>query len=268
MKPRPLARWHKAFGLVAGLTLVSRILGFGRDVLLAAILGTGPVAVALMLALRLTSQLRGILAEGAFTAAFQPIDAGFPARSPEAERFRAEVLGWLILVNLLLLAGVLVAPGAVLLVFAPGYSPEDAVYPIARDLLRITFPYLLCISVMAFFAAQLSGQGRFAAFALGPSLLNLCIILGLLLEERLALSGHATAWAVFAGGVLQVGLILRASAFAGIGVTWPALGLGAATRRFFRNLLPAVLSSGALQVAVMLDTILASMLAERTLAHL
>jgi putative peptidoglycan lipid II flippase len=127
---------------------------------------------------------------------------------------------------------------------------------------------LLCISVMSFFAARLSGRGRFAAFALGPSLLNLCIIVGLLVEDQLSRSGHAAAWAVFAGGVLQVGFILLASKAAGIEVIWPALGLGKATRRFFRNLLPAMLSSGALQVAVMLDTILASMLTERTLAHL
>lgn len=267
-RPRRIAQWLKAFGLVAGLTLVSRFLGFIRDILLAAILGTGPVAVALMLALRLTSQLRGILAEGAFTAAFQPIDAGFPNRGLQGDKFRAEVLGWLILANLVLLASVLVAPGFVLLVFAPGYAPADEVYPIARELLRIIFPYLMCISIMAFFAARLSGRGRFAAFALGPSLLNLCMILGLLFEEQLSRSGHAAAWAVFVGGVLQVVFILRASTAAGIQVIWPALGLGKATRRFFKNLLPAMLSSGALQVAVMLDTILASMLTERTLAHL
>ncbi|OOY07018.1 murein biosynthesis integral membrane protein MurJ [Thioclava sp. F36-7] len=263
-----MSPWHRAFRLVAAFTFVSRLLGYVRDALLAAVLGTSPAAVALMLALRLTNQMRAILAEGAFTAAFQPLDAAFPSDSPVGDAFRAEVLGWLLLINLCLLGAVLWRPDWLLSLFAPGYAPEDPVYTIARSLLTITFPYLTCMSLVAYFGARLGTRGRFATFAVGPSLLNGCIIAGLLVEMQTSATGHAAAWSVFVAGVLQVALLIYAVQKAGLPLLWPKFGLGRAASRFFKTLVPAVLGAGALQIAVMLDTALASLLHGGALAHL
>ncbi|SMX35910.1 murein biosynthesis integral membrane protein MurJ [Maliponia aquimaris] len=263
-----LAAWHRAFATVAGLTLVSRVLGFGRDLILAAVLGTGPVAVAFMLAFRLSNQLRALVAEGAFTAAFQPIDARLPPDSAEAQRFRAETLGWLLLGNLVLLVVVLAVPGAVLRLLAPGFGPDDPVHLLARDLLRLTFPFLLCISLVAYFGARLGSQGRFWAFAAAPSVMNLVLIAGLLLAGLSDWPGHVAALAVLVSGVAQVALVGWAMQRAGLAQPWPRLGLSGHTRRFFRNLGPAVLSAGATQVAVFIDTVLASFLPGGALAHL
>lgn len=261
-------RWIRALGLVSGLTVVSRLLGFLRDVVMAQTLGTGPVAVAFMLAFRLSNQLRAFLAEGAFTTAFQPVDATMPDASDAARRFRAEVLGWLWLGNAVLLALTLAAPGPILTLLAPGYGPDDPVHGIATDLLRITFPYLGCLSTMAFLGARLAARGRFAAMALAPSLMNLCLVAGLLLADGSARAGHIAALAVLASGLAQVALVWWACRRAGIEIDRPRLGLSPATRRFFAVLWPAVMSAGALQLAVFIDTIFASLLPAGTLGHL
>ncbi|WP_163886728.1 murein biosynthesis integral membrane protein MurJ [Aliiruegeria sabulilitoris] len=261
-------RWVRSLGLVSGLTVVSRILGFVRDVVMAQTLGTGPVAVGFMLAFRLSNQLRAFLAEGAFTIAFQPIDAAMDDGSEKARRFRAETLGWLWLGNAVLLVAALAAPGPILSVLAPGYGPQDPVHSIAQDLLRITFPYLACLSTMAFLGARLATKGRFAAMALAPSLMNLCLIAGLLLAGGNEHAGHVAAVAVLVSGVAQVGLVWWACRRAGIAFVRPRLGASPATRRFFAALWPAILSAGALQLAVFIDTIFASFLPSGTLGHL
>ncbi|MHA6345908.1 murein biosynthesis integral membrane protein MurJ [Roseivivax sp. CAU 1761] len=263
-----LSGWHASFARVAGLTLVSRATGFTRDVLLAAVLGATPVAVAFVLALRLTSQMRSLLAEGAFTVAFQPLEAGFTEGDPAGDRFRSEILGWLIFANAFLLAIVLLFPEAVLSTLAPGYEAGGPIYPVARDLLRVTFPFLFCVSLMAYLAARLGAQGRFTAFAITPVLMNISIIAGLGMENSTGPTGFPSAWAVTLGGAGQVAFMMWASKRAGLRFARPRLGLTKPTVKFFRRLGPAILSAGALQVSVLIDTILVSMLATNALAHL
>ena len=188
--------------------------------------------------------------------------------SAEARRFRAEVLGWLWLGNAVLLAAALLAPGPILSVVAPGYGPADPVHAIAQDLLRITFPYLACLSTMAFLGARLATRGRFAAMALAPSLMNLCLIAGLLMANGSDRAGHVAAVAVLVSGLAQVGLVWWSCRRHGIAIAAPRLGASPATRRFFAALWPAALSAGALQLAVFIDTMLASLLPAGTLGHL
>ncbi len=258
----------RKLGTVSGLTLVSRILGFLRDVVLAATLGAGPVADAFMLAFRLPNHFRAILAEGAFNAAFLPTWAAADAGGRDSSRLGAEVLGWLALANLALLALALGATGWMLAVLAPGLSPADETWPLVVTLTRITFPYLLCMSLVAFLAALLNGRDRFAAPAAAPILLNLFMIGALLMAASFPSAAHAAAWGVMASGVAQVALLAGAAWRAGLPLPRPRLGLSPDTRLVFRRLGPALLTSGALQVAIFADTIIATFLPAGSLSHL
>ena len=258
----------RKLGTVFGLTLVSRILGFLRDVVLAATLGAGPVADAFMLAFRLPNHFRAVLAEGAFNAAFLPTWTAADATGRNTTRLSAEVLGWLALANLLFLALALGATGWMLTVLAPGLSPSDETWPLVVTLTRITFPYLLCMSLVAFLSALLNGRNRFAAPAAAPILLNLFMIGTLLLAVRFPSAAHAAAWGVMASGVAQVLLLTGAAWRAGLALPRPRLGLSHDTRLVFRRLGPAILTSGALQVAIFADTILATFLPAGSLSHL
>lgn len=258
----------RKLGTVSGITLASRILGFLRDVVLAAILGAGPVADAFMLAFRLPNHFRAILAEGAFNAAFLPTWAAADASGRDSTGLGGEVLGWLTLVNLALLAAALGATGWVLAVLAPGLSRADDTWPLVVTLTRITFPYLLCMSLVAFLSALLNGRDRFAAPAAAPILLNLFMIGSLLLVASFPGAAHAAAWGVMASGVAQVALLVVAARRAGVPLPRPRLGLSPDTRLFFRRLGPAILTSGALQVAIFADTIIATFLPAGSLSHL
>lgn len=258
----------RKLGTVSGLTLVSRFLGFLRDVVLAATLGAGPVADAFMLAFRLPNHFRAILAEGAFNAAFLPTWAAADASGRDSSRLGAETLGWLTLANLALLALALGATGWMLAVLAPGLSPADDTWPLVVTLTRITFPYLLCMSLVAFLAALLNGRDRFAAPAAAPILLNLFMIGTLLMAMHFPSAAHAAAWGVVASGVAQVALLVGAAWRAGVPLPRPRLGLSPDTRLVFRRLGPAILTSGALQVAIFADTIIATFLPAGSLSHL
>jgi len=258
----------RKLGTVSGLTLISRILGFLRDVVLAAALGAGPVADAFMLAFRLPNHFRAILAEGAFNAAFLPTWAAADASGRDSTRLSAEVLGWLTLANLALLSLALGATGWMLAVLAPGLSPADETWPLVVTLTRITFPYLLCMSLVAFLAALLNGRDRFAAPAAAPILLNLFMIGALLLATYFPSAAHAAAWGVMASGVAQVVLLVGATRRTGLSLPRPWLGLSSDTRIVFRRLGPAILTSGALQVAIFADTIIATFLPAGSLSHL
>lgn len=258
----------RKLGTVSGLTLVSRIFGFLRDILLAATLGAGPMADAFMLAFRLPNHFRAIFAEGAFNAAFLPAWAATDARGGDIDTFGAQVLGWLVLANAVLLALALGATGWMLAVLAPGLSSADPGWALTVTLTRITFPYLLCMSLVAFLSAILNARDRFAAAAFAPVLLNLCMIASLLLARHFPSAAHAAAWGVLVAGVTQVGFLAVAVVRTGLALPRPRPGLSAETRQFFRRLGPAILTSGALQIAIFADTVIATFLPTGALSHL
>ena len=266
----------RRFGTISGLTLLSRLFGFARDLVLAATLGAGPMADAFMLAFRLPNHFRSILAEGAFNAAFVPTYAALDAAGGEAgsaagsaaRAFRSNILSWLVLVNLILLAVAFFATGGLLMVLAPGLGLDDPQRPLVMVLTRITFPYLICMSVVVLLSGVLNAKGRFAVAAGASTLLNLTMIATLLAVAWFPSAAHAAAWGVLAGGVAQLALLIWGTARAGLGVdlVWPRLS--PESGEFFRRLGPAILTSGAVQVAVFADTIIATFLASGALSHL
>jgi len=247
---------------VGGFTLLSRITGFARDIVLAAVLGAGPAADAFFVALRLPNHFRAIFAEGAFNAAFVPAYARIREQGG-AERagiFADRIFTLLLASQIVLLGLALAFTPQVIDVLAPGFRQDPQRFALAVSLTRITFPYLLLITLVTLYGGILNALQRFAAAAAAPILLNLSIITALLLAAFFPNAGHAAAWGVLISGVLQA-LLVGGDAFrndALAALRWPELD--ADVRKFFRALGPATLGSAGVQLALFADTIIASFL--------
>lgn len=247
---------------VGGLTLLSRITGFVRDIILAAILGAGPMADAFFVALRLPNHFRAIFAEGAFNAAFVPAYARIREQGG-AERagiFADRVFTLLLSSQIVLLAVALVFTSQVIEILAPGFSRDPGRFALAIELTRITFPYLLLITLVTLYGGILNALHRFAAAAAAPILLNLSIIVALLLAWLFPTAGHAAAWGVAISGILQVVLVGGSAWRTGAFTTLRRPTLDVDVRAFFRALGPATVGSGGVQLALFADTIIASFL--------
>src|SRR5438105_3809155 len=163
------------FFTVGGLTLLSRITGFARDIVLAAVLGAGPMADSFFVALRLPNHFRAIFAEGAFNAAFVPAYARIRQQggSTQANLFADRVFTLLLASQMVILAAALAFTPEVISVLAPGFNKDPARFELAVELTRITFPYLLLVSLVTLYSGILNALKRFAAAAAAPILLNL-----------------------------------------------------------------------------------------------
>ena len=262
----------RAFLTVSGLTAASRVLGFVRDVLFAAALGTGWVADAFLVAFKLPNFFRRLLAEGAFNAVFIPLFAGRLERDGEAvaRRLAGEVLAVLALVLAVLVAVFEVAMPWVITVLAPGFVDEPRKFDLAVDLTRITFPYILLISLVALFGGVLNSTGRFAAYAAAPILLNISLIGAALLVHVLedVHAGRAVSWGVTCGGILQFALVLHAIRRAGMMPRLLLPRLTAGVRELLRRFVPAALGAGVVQVNLLIDLWVASFLSTGAISWL
>jgi len=255
---------------VGGLTLVSRITGFARDIMLAAILGAGPVADAFFVALRLPNHFRAIFAEGAFNAAFVPAYARIRSTggAEPARLFADRIFTLLFAIEAVLLVVALAFTPAVIGLLAPGFSHDPGRFALAVDLTRITFPYLLLVSLVTLYGGILNALHRFAAAAAAPILLNLSMMVTLALAVFFPTAGHAAAWGVLLAGCLEVLLVAGDARRNKVLPGFRAIGLDDDVRRFFKALGPATLGSGGTQIALFADTIIASFLAAGALSAL
>jgi putative peptidoglycan lipid II flippase len=255
---------------VGGLTLVSRLTGFIRDIVMAAILGAGPMADAFFVAFRLPNHFRAIFAEGAFAAAFVPAyartleEAGLPA----AKLFADQIAAALIAINLVLLGLALLFTPLVVSVLAPGLVGDPQRFDLAVALTRITFPYLALVSVETLFAGILNANNRFASAAAAPILLNLSVVATLLLAPYFSDAGHAAAWGVLIAGVAQVLLVGIDAERHGYGIRLRLPRMSQSTRRFLKALGPAIIGAGGVQLALFADTLIASFLPTGALSAL
>jgi putative peptidoglycan lipid II flippase len=248
---------------VGGLTLASRVTGFLRDIMLAAILGAGPVADAFFIALRLPNHFRAIFAEGAFNAAFVPAYARIRGErgAVPARLFADRVFTMLFAAEAVLLAVALLFTPGVISLLAPGFREDPQRYALAVELTRITFPYLVLVTLVTLYGGILNSLQRFASPAAAPILLNLSMMATLALAAFFPTAGHAAAWGVFIAGCLEA-LMVAADLGRDEGLPkFHALRLDEDVRRFFKALGPAVLGSAGTQIALFADTIIASFLA-------
>jgi putative peptidoglycan lipid II flippase len=253
---------------VGGLTLVSRVTGFARDIVLAAILGAGPLADAFFVALRLPNHFRAIFAEGAFNAAFVPAYARVRGQggAQAAQDFASRIFTLLFAAEFVLLAVALIFTPAVISVLAPGLDPQR--FALATDLTRITFPYLVLVSLVTLYGGILNTLGRFASPAAAPILLNLTMMATLALTALFPSAAYAAAWGVLLAGFLEA-LLVGGDVFArGALPRFAIPRLDDNIKRFFRALGPAILGSAGTQIAMFADTIIASFLPAGALSAL
>jgi putative peptidoglycan lipid II flippase len=261
----------RSVATVGSYTLVSRVLGFIRDILTAAILGAGPVADAFFVAQRLPNLFRSLFAEGAFSAAFVPLATGTLAEGGKAalHAFAEEAFAVLFAVLFgFVLIGEVFMP-AVMRVIAPGFEANAGKFDLVVTLSRITFPYLLFISLTALQGGLLNTVDRFAAPAATPILLNLFLIAALLLMARFGwYGGYALAWALSAAGAAQFLWLMMSCARAGV---MPRLRLPRLTpgvKETLRIMGPGVLGAGVTQINLVISTALASLLAGGSVSYL
>src|SRR5436305_336149 len=256
---------------VGSYTLVSRVFGFIRDILTAAILGAGPIADAFFVAQRLPNLFRSLFAEGAFNAAFVPLASGTLAEGgkPAVRVFAEEAFAVLFTVLLgFVLLGEIFMPW-LMTVIAPGFNAEPGKFDLVVTLTRITFPYLLFISLTALQGGLLNAVDRFAAPAATPILLNLFLIAGLLLMAHFHWrDGEVLAWALSAAGLAQFLWLMASCARAGVGLRLRLPRLTPRVKQTLRVMGPGVLGAGVTQLNLVISTALASLLPGGSVSYL
>jgi putative peptidoglycan lipid II flippase len=249
---------------VGGWTLLSRITGFARDVVMAAVLGAGGLMDVFTVAFRLPNHFRAIFGEGAFNAAFVPAFARIRTQEGPAAAglFQGRILSLLVLSQILLLALALAFTPAAVRLLAPGFAADPQKFALAVEVTRITFPYLLLITLVTLWSGVLNATGRFAVAAAAPVLLNIALLVFVQMAFLFRTPAHAAGWGVFAAGLLEAALLAGAAWRAGLLVPPLKPQLSEDVRRFFSAFLPAVIGSAGVQIAMFADTILSTLLPE------
>lgn len=256
---------------IGGLTMVSRVLGFVRDMLIAAVLGAGPIADAFFVAFRLPNLFRALFAEGAFSAAFVPLFAKTVEAEGEqkARAFAEQTFSVLLCALLVFLIAFEIAMPLAIYLIAPGFGDSPEQIELAVQFARINFPYLLFISLVSLLAGVLNSLGRFAAAAATPVLLNIAMIAAaLLLTPFTPTPGHALSWGVAAAGVLQFAWLYTFCGRAGLWLRLPRPRITPQVRVLVRRALPVALGAGIYQVNLTINTALASWLPAGSVSYL
>lgn len=264
-------RLFKSTAVVGSMTLISRVLGFARDMVVAMVFGADAATDAFFVAFKIPNFLRRLFAEGAFSQAFVPVMAEYKEQRGLAalKAFLDRTAGSLALVLMVVTAlGMLGAPW-IILAFAPGFARSGPQYELAVEMLRITFPYLFFISSTALASGILNTMGRFALPALTPIWLNLSLIAAALwLAPQLPEPVTALAWGVFAAGVLQ--LLFQFPALWRLKLL-PRLRYGfhdPGVRKILKLMLPGLFGVSVTQINLLVDTLFASFLPEGSISWL
>jgi putative peptidoglycan lipid II flippase len=253
----------RALVTVSGMTLLSRILGFVRDFVIARTFGAGMMTDAFFVAFRLPNLLRRLFAEGAFSQAFVPILAEYRNRRGEIEtKTLVDRVASVLVLALVLVSAIGMAAAPVLIaVTAPGFSADADKFQLTVELTRITFPYILFMSLVAMAAGILNTWSRFALPAFTPVLLNLSMIgMALFAAPWFDPPVLALAWAVLLGGALQLAIQLPALAKIGMLPRFDLVWRDAGVQRVLKLMAPAVLGVSVAQISLLINTIFASFL--------
>jgi len=261
----------RSIATIGGWTMGSRILGFVRDIMIANVLGAGPVADAFFVAFKFPNFFRRLFAEGAFNAAFVPQFA----RRLEGEgravaiAFAEDTLSVLMAVLLPLVLAAQAAMPLLMTVLAPGFVDDPPKFALAVELTRITFPYLLFMALVALAGGVLNSLDRFAAAAAAPIVLNVILIAMMaFLGERFETPGHLLAWGIAAAGIAQFVLLAIACRQAGVVLHLPRPRLTPGVKRLLRLMIPGAISAGVVQINLVIDVILASLLPSGAISYL
>ena len=251
---------------VGGLTMISRVLGFIRDISIAAVLGTGVVADAFFVAFRFPNLFRRLFGEGAFNAAFVPLfSKELEANGKTAARqFAEEALSGLLFVLLVLTAIAEISMPWLMYAIAPGFADTPDKYDLAVLLTRIAFPYLLCMSLVALLSGMLNALDKFAAAAAAPIVLNIILISAIGLAAYLdqgntSGAGVILAWGVAIAGVVQLILLAMSAARSGMRLKLKRPRMTPGVKKLVTLGIPGVIAGGITQINIMIGTIIASL---------
>ncbi len=245
---------------VGGTTFLSRILGFVRDMMVASAIGSGPIADAFFVAFRFPNMFRSIFAEGAFNSAFVPLFAKRLEGEGEASarRFAEEATSALLFALLILTVLAMIFMPALMHVFAPGFGDDPQKRVWAIEFSRVTFPYLLFISLTAVQAAILKSLGKFFAGAAAPVMLNVTMIVALFFVVPLATNpGIALSWGVTTAGVIQFIWLAISCQRAGMTLHLRRPRLTPDVRRLIKLGIPGIIAGGIGQVNLTVGTMIA-----------
>ncbi|WP_291318877.1 murein biosynthesis integral membrane protein MurJ [Desulfonatronospira sp.] len=270
-KSPPFSTLARKASVVAGATLVSRIMGFIRDLIIAFTLGAGPMADAFFVAFRIPNLLRRLFAEGSLTMAFVPVFTKIKKESGAERAFALarSVQIWLLLIlgGITLLAVFFAAPLTMLV--APGFREDPEIFETTVTLVRICFPYIIFISSVALCMGILNSMNHFMAPALAPALMNITLILSALGAYYSGMSvALALSFGVLASGLIQ--WMFQYPFLKNSGFSW--LGgfsfFDPGVKRIGKLMLPTVFGSAVYQLNILAGTILASFLASGSIAYL
>ncbi len=253
----------RSTSLVSMMTFISRIMGFARDMILAQFFGAQAGMDAFIIAFKIPNFMRRLFAEGAFSQAFVPVLAEFQeTRTREEVRlFIARIAGTLSAVlSLVTVVGVIAAP-AIVFIFAPGFAEDTTRSLLATDMLRITFPYLMLVSLTAMAGAVLNTYGYFGVPAVTPVLLNISMIVAAVyLSPHFAVPVVALAWGVLLAGIAQLLFQIPFLFHRDLLVTPRLMFRDAGVMRVLKLMLPALFGVSIAQINLLVDTIFASFL--------
>jgi len=241
-------------------TLISRILGYVRDILIAIFLGTSFLADAFFVAFRLPNTFRRLFAEGTFNAAFIPSYAGALAKNKiEADNFAKNVFNLLFIILLFFVLVAEIFMPQLIFLIAPGFYKDPEKLKLAVDLSRITFPFLFFICLASFFGAILNSYNKFAAAAAAPIILNVILIGSLFFSQWVNISDVLIlSYAVSLAGFLQLIVLLFFVRKNFKPILSIKIKIDEQIKLFFRKLLPSIFSSGVTQINILVGTIIAS----------
>ena len=250
----------KSTGTFSFFTLISRILGYCRDLLIAIYLGSGPIADAFFVAFRIPNTFRRLFSEGTFNAAFVPSYSSQLVLGKNKSQIFANKIFNLLLISLLLIILIIeIFMPTFIFIIAPGFTENSDKLNLTISLTRITFPFLLFVSLSSFFSAILNSHNKFAAAAAAPIILNIFLILTLLfqsyLNDQLV---YYLSYAVTIAGIAQLVLLfffIRKFFFPNITLNFK---IDKKVKIFFNKLLPSIFSSGVTQINILVGTIIAS----------
>jgi putative peptidoglycan lipid II flippase len=265
---------YRSFATVGGLTLVSRILGFGRDILIASALGSGWIADAFFVAFRFPNLFRRLFGEGAFNSAFVPLFAKrLEGEGPaSAKGFAEEAMAGLAFVLILLSIACMLAMPWLMYVIAPGFADQPEKFDLAVLLTTIAFPYLFCMSIVALMSGVLNSLGRFAESSAVSIVLNLTLMAAIGIAIMLGYSndpraGIALAWGVFAAGLFQLALLMWGLRRSDMWLRLVRPRLSPDVKRLVVLGIPGVIAGGITQLNILIGTIIAS-LQDGAVSHL
>ena len=241
-------------------TLISRIFGYLRDILIAIFLGASVFADAFFVAFRLPNTFRRLFAEGTFNAAFIPSYTSAKIEDKKkGKKFADDILSSLLLILILLVTVVEIFTPYLIYIIAPGFLEDQIKFNLAVELTRITFPFLLFVSLSSFFAGILNSNNKFAAAAAAPIILNVILIISLALSFMYTLNyAKQLSYGVTIAGIIQLFfLIYVTKKFYKPSLNFK-LRLSSKVKFFFRKLLPSIMSSGVTQINILVGTIIAS----------